>query len=178
MTTKKPEGRPVKYGPKEIKWILHNVRKKTTAEMATRFSITKGSMRHLISKLRTKGHEIPHGEKGAVIVHQPGAIVSRHDKNLTRDRKYIKLDNGKWKEILKGRPKGRPKTTGAGKKNKYTRKIKAASKLFVTPAVIKQKALIREVATKVRIPLPGGSFVVCDEDKVEATVRYLLRKVS
>lgn len=173
-------GRPVKYTPKEIKWIVKNYGKIPVSEMAAKYHATTGAFRRFVSGLRSAGHKI-HKE-----LPRPPLPVGTIVERARREgyiRKYQKQKDGSWLELKTGRFKGRPKTTDAGKKNKYTRKAPrkpkvsapVVSKLFVTPAAIKKKAAIQHNVAKVKIPLPGGSFVVCDEDKVEATVRYLLK---
>lgn len=187
-TKKGNTGRPKKYTPQVIAWIVENAGRVPLAEMAIKFNSNPGAFRRFISGLRSEGYKIP---KELPVKPRPAGTIRETKRKDGSIRTYKKMENGTWEEQLSDRSKGRPTGSGTGRKNK-TRKPGTSrrtsmiiskdhdtamekSKLFVSPAVIKEKDDVKE---RTKILLPGGNSVICDSDKVDATVRYLLRKVS
>jgi hypothetical protein len=142
-----------KYKDNEKEWIVANINKVSRAAMAEKLGISTDALRRLLFRLRKAGLPIPklspHGTQALPI----GTIRER--VYYGKVRKYMKMSYG-WKDVTNETdPRIGSKATRPAVKSlaaKYSKKVSNE---------------------KVRIPRPGGGFVVCDSDKVDKVIRHL-----
>lgn len=150
-----------KYTPEVLAYICANHKTTADEEIAKHLCITVVAYRRQVYAMRAQGITVPH-KRGTDPI---GTIRTWKDRGYTRKR--IKTASG-WENVPSDKQYKNPKK---GKKrisqfNIIPRPVAEQSKVFA------QEGLI----PKVEILLPGGrSSVVCDEDKREAVIKYLLR---
>lgn len=149
-----------KYPQDTIAWLKKHILHVPMADIAEMIGVTQVALRRAITKMRMDGYMIP-----TPGIFRIGEIRTRtyHGKEV----RSIKTEIG-WRHYTPEGTNGNSRQIKKGGKPKQP----ATRTIAIKPDV---KATEPAVIFKTRIPLPGGGFVECDSDKVDATIRYLLK---
>lgn len=148
-----------KYPTDTIKWIQKHILHVSMDDIAEMIGVTRVALGRAVTKMRSEGWDIPKANTVPV-----GTIADR--KQFGRPFQQIKTEYG-WKNYT-------PDGLHGSQKGKATR-IPAIKSIEFKPdmSVI---PVACEVANRTMLLFPDGrKSVICDSDKVDATIRYLLK---
>jgi len=156
-----------KYDKAGIKWIKENIGVLSYAEMATHFNTGLKAFTKALHTLRDKGHKIPKLRPASDTTPKP--IGTRHVTHRANgDERIMEKTSTGWKDVtlkVRGKKERQKPAEDQPKKKKHS----AKSEVVIIPVPV-------ETVAKTRIELPGGTFILCDSDKVEATLKYLSKQ--
>lgn len=147
-----------KYPLDTIEWLKKHILHVPMDQIAEMIGVTRVALGKALTKMRADGHKVPKANVMPV-----GTIADR--KNYGRPFQQIKTDEG-WMNYT---PDG---VHGANKKQYQQRAPKLKSIEFKPEMSVIPVPC--EVANRTMLLFPDGrKSVICDSDKVDATIRYL-----